>query len=165
MKLLPPLIALLSVVTAKANSLTFNALDTMPMVCEPSTLLRQVKTEIHLNLSQLAAVSSLTPRSEYLESKHATITESTESFENQFFTFKSYPNPVDDRLLIEVNMTTDVLRQSVIELTDAAGNALRQVPCLPRLSLAVADLPQGNYKIAIKTNGQLRTSELVEIRR
>jgi hypothetical protein len=160
MKLLPLFIILLSGATAKANSLSFNTLDTLPMVCEPSALFGQFRTEIKLSLSQMSDVPALTPKSEYLESKHA-----TESFENQFFTFKSYPNPVDDRLLIEVEMTTDVLKQSVIELSDASGNALRQVPCLPRLSLPVDDLPQGNYRIAIKTNGQLRTTEPVEIRR
>ncbi len=109
---------------------------------------------------QTFAAPATTRHTDFLESQH-----SPQSFESQHFTFKSYPNPVVDRILIEVQMTTDVLKKSILELSDATGNIVRNVPCLPRMSLYVDDLPQGKYTIGIKTNGQVQTSEPIEIKR
>jgi hypothetical protein len=158
MKIYPLFMALLLSQAAKANSLFVNQLDTLPMIYIPSFLSAEWSASIQEMQSFDTPVS--TRHTDFLETQH-----SPQSFESQHFTFKSYPNPVVDRILIEVQMTTDVLKKSMIELSDDAGNIVRNVPCLPRMSLYVDDLPQGKYTIGIKTNGALQTSEPIEIKR
>jgi hypothetical protein len=161
MKIFPLFIALLLSQAAKANSLIVRQLDTLPIMHESSFLFAEWSTSKYdLQAMQSFESPVKTRHTEFLESQH-----SPQSFESQHFTFKSYPNPVTDRILIEVNMTTDWLRKSMIELADETGNIVRNVPCLPRMSLYVDDLPQGKYTIGIKTNGQPQTSEPIEIKR
>jgi hypothetical protein len=153
--------ALLLSQAVRANSLIVNYLDTLPILYEPSFLVAEWSASINYFQEMQALEAPATTRhTDFLESQH-----SVQSFENQHFTFKSYPNPVADRILIEVEMTTDVLRKSTIELSDETGHIVRNVPCLPRMSLYVDDLPQGKYTIGIKTNGQMQTMESIEIKR
>jgi hypothetical protein len=158
MKIFPLFIALLLNQAVKANSLIVRQLDTLPMICTPSFLSNEWCASIN-NMQPFDAPAT-TRHTDFLESQH-----SPQSFENQHFTFKSYPNPVVDRILIEVQMTTDVLRKSILELSDETGNIVRNTPCLPRMSLYVDDLPQGRYTLGIKTNGQVQTSEPIVIKR
>ena len=161
MKIFPLFIALLLNQAVKANSLIVRQLDTLPMIYTSFFLLDELSASINsMQTLQPFAAPATTRHTDFLESQH-----SPQSFENQHFTFKSYPNPVVDRILIEVGMTTDVLRKSILELADETGNIVRNVPCLPRMSLYVDDLPQGKYTIGIKTNGQVQTSESIEIKR
>jgi hypothetical protein len=158
MKIYPLFMALLLSQAVRANSLFVSQLDTLPMIY--TSLFLSATWSESIQDMQAFDTPSPTRHSDFLETQH-----SPQSFESQHFTFKSYPNPVVDRILIEVQMTTDVLKKSVIELSDDAGNIVRNVPCLPRMSLYVDDLPQGKYTIGIKTNGNIQTSEPIEIKR
>jgi hypothetical protein len=161
MKIYPLFIALLLSQVAKANSLIISQLDTLPIIYEPSFLLTEwSESKYELQAMKSFESATKTRHTDFFETQH-----SPQFFESQHFTFKSYPNPVIDRILIEVNMTTDYLKKSMVELADETGNIVRNVPCLPRMSLYVDDLPQGRYTIGIKTNGRTQTSEPIEIKR
>ena len=161
MKIYLLFIALLLSQVARANLLIVNQFDTLPIMYEPPFLTAELSASINDFQAMLSVnAPSMTRHTDFLESQH-----SPQSFVDQHFTFKSYPNPVADRILIEVQMTTDVLRKSMIELSDETGNVVRKVPCLPRMTLPVDDLPQGKYTIGITTNGQIQTTEPIEIKR
>jgi hypothetical protein len=159
MKIYPLFFALLLSPVAKASVLSVSQFDTLPMIYTPSFLVLE-EWSASIQSMQSFEMPLGTRHTDFLETQH-----SPQSFESQHFTFKSYPNPVADRILIEVSMTTDVLKKSMIELSDETGNIVRNVPCLPRMSLHVDDLPQGKYTIGIKTNGQLQTTEPIIIKR
>jgi hypothetical protein len=170
MKIFPLFVALLLSQAAKANFFNARQFDTLPMIYTPSLLLAELSASINeMQNLQIFDAPAATRHTDFLESQHSPqsfgIQNRPQSFESQHFTFKSYPNPVVDRILIEVQMTTDVLRKSMIELADETGNIVRNVPCLPRMSLYVDDLPQGKYTIGIKTNGRTQASEPIEIKR
>ena len=121
MKIYPLFIALLLSQVARANLLIINQLDTLPVMYEPSFLTAELSASINdFQAMEPFDTPSTTRHTDFLESQH-----SPQSFAAQHFTFKSYPNPVADRILIEVQMTTDVLRKSMIELSDETGNVVR----------------------------------------
>lgn len=79
--------------------------------------------------------------------------------DNEYFTMKAYPNPIDEYLKIEVKETEKI---SIAKFYDTLGKLRKQVSFKKRININVSDLPSGLYTINIESGKNRVSSKLIK---